>query len=103
MLMVCIEYNGDNDDADDDGYDHDDGCEYAIRPMDVLIAKIHMMNDMCFNERCRQPLQSNDRWWGPYVPSLTEIGDPNNGHLGLYSCVYSLGNDQRKYGPTRKP
>ena len=23
--------------------------------------------------------------------------------LGLYSCVYSLGNDQPKYGATRKP
>ena len=79
--MVCNEYNDDNDDVDDDGYDHDDGCDYAIRPMDVLMTTIHMMNDMCFNERYRQPLQSNDRRWDPYVPSLTEIGDSNSGHI----------------------
>ena len=42
MLMVCNEYNDDNDGVDDDaGYDDDDDddgddCDYAIRPMEVF-------------------------------------------------------------------
>ena len=69
MMMVCNEYNDDDDDDDDDvdddddddGYDDDDDGDYAIRPLDVTMTTIHMMNDMLVNEWRRQPLRNNAR------------------------------------------